>query len=312
MSNYSGKNGHIFGESTRSQEQLAEKIGANVKTVARWESGVSLPRPYLQQSLNNLFGMQFFELQEENAKGALEATADKFIRIRITEEPLTAYNLGLVISNLTELHAKFWLIQQDRFTDLIRYTQTRNPYLVKEANLLIGKMAHNSPGWIDFITAHGSLVTEALKTVTTIMKTPTQLRAAELENEGKELEMRLKELAAQSELADKKQNRQIEAQKAALENQKMQLELEDKRLELKRKLLELQEKQLELEKNRVEIAMEIARQTVDVFPLEIDVTAKTLLAETLLPNILQLGAAKNVELVLPTFLSDEGKSTGKR
>src|SRR5205085_1553603 len=115
-------------------------------------------------------------------------------------------------------HTKFWLIQQGRFTELIEYAQTHNPRFVREANLLIGKMAHNSPGWIDFITVHGTIITDALKTVTTILQTPLRLQATELENEAKELDMKIKEQAAKSELADKKQNRQIAAQKAELEN----------------------------------------------------------------------------------------------
>ena len=62
------------------------------------------------------------------------------IRIRITEEPLTAQNLTTIISALNELHTKCWLIQQDRFSDLINYAQTHDIRFTKEANLTIGKL----------------------------------------------------------------------------------------------------------------------------------------------------------------------------
>jgi transcriptional regulator with XRE-family HTH domain len=292
-----------------SQADLASKIGSAPDTVSRWERGSTYPSADYLRGLLELFGNDEsgFLPHPFPTKDSQEKI-DQTIRIRINEEPLTAYNINIIISAFIELHTKFWLIQQQRFTDVIGYTQSHNPRFVKEANLLIGKMAHNSPGWLEFMTTHGSAITEALKTVTSIMKTPFQLQAAELENEAKELEIRLKEQVAKSELADKKQNRQIEAQKAALENQKTQLELEDKRLELKRKQLELQEKQLDLEKKRVEIALEIAHKAVDVFPLEADVVTKAMLAETLLPNILQLGAAKNAELIRSTSQEDESKS----
>src|SRR5947209_248672 len=48
------------------------------------------------------------------------------LRIRILAEPLTAQNLMTIISALTELSTKYWLIAKKRFADLIEYTQTHN------------------------------------------------------------------------------------------------------------------------------------------------------------------------------------------
>src|SRR5579872_3939996 len=39
-----------------SQEVIANKLGCDTKTVGRWESGESLPRPYLRQQLTEMFG----------------------------------------------------------------------------------------------------------------------------------------------------------------------------------------------------------------------------------------------------------------
>jgi hypothetical protein len=45
----------------------------------------------------------------------------------IIEEPLTLHNLSTVLSALTELSTKCWLISKGHFADLIEYTQTYNP-----------------------------------------------------------------------------------------------------------------------------------------------------------------------------------------
>ncbi len=39
-----------------SQADVAEKVGSDVKTVGRWESGLSIPRPYYRQKLYETFG----------------------------------------------------------------------------------------------------------------------------------------------------------------------------------------------------------------------------------------------------------------
>lgn len=264
----------------------------------------------IEHNRPNLPMTNLSEKEFQPKEGSL-SSGSGLIRILINEEPLTAYNLSTIISAITVLHTKFWLIQQQRFTEAIGFSQTHNPRFVEEANLLIGKMAHNSPGWLDFITANSPFLSEALKTVTTVMQTPLQLQATVLDNEAKELEMRLKEQTAEADIADKNQNRQIDAQRASLENQRGQLELEEKRLELMKKRLEIQEQQLDLEKKRVEVALEIAHKAVEVFPLEIDAVTKSMLAEILLPNILHLGTAKGAKLILSEpSENDESENAG--
>src|SRR5881275_2888524 len=49
------------------------------------------------------------------------AESTSTLHIRIIEEPLTAQNLTTIISTLTELYTKCWLIAQGRFPDLINY-----------------------------------------------------------------------------------------------------------------------------------------------------------------------------------------------
>ena len=45
-----------------SQADLAEKVGCDTKTVGRWESGDSIPRPYYRQPLCEIFGKNAEEL----------------------------------------------------------------------------------------------------------------------------------------------------------------------------------------------------------------------------------------------------------
>jgi transcriptional regulator with XRE-family HTH domain len=45
-----------------SQAELAEKVGCDTKTVGRWESGDSVPRPYHRQSLCEIYGKNVEEL----------------------------------------------------------------------------------------------------------------------------------------------------------------------------------------------------------------------------------------------------------
>jgi len=59
------------------------------------------------------------------------------LSIRIIQEPLTAQNLNAIISALTELSTKYWLIAKGRFADLIEYTQTHNDHFAEEAHVVI-------------------------------------------------------------------------------------------------------------------------------------------------------------------------------
>src|SRR6266702_6446432 len=76
-----------------SQADVATRIGSNAKTVGRWERGLSFPSPYSQQKLLELFGDDElgFLLHSAITKDSQEKI-DQTIRIRINEEPLTAYN----------------------------------------------------------------------------------------------------------------------------------------------------------------------------------------------------------------------------
>lgn len=230
------------------------------------------------------------------------------LRIYITEEPLTAHNLITIITAITELHTKCWLIQQNRFSELIEYAQSHTSRFVEEANLGIATLRYNSPVLIDFLVGSGSIagtatLALALKTaIDAIVQTPLRFQASKLENQKKALEIKIRDQEAQ-------QSQQIAVQKSELERQKTQLELAQQRLELAQQQLEVDRQQLEVEKNRVEIAFEIANRMVDILHPGVDTATKGMLVQPLLHNLLQLGNAKGLERALPAPQEGEERDT---
>ena len=69
------------------------------------------------------------------------AVSSPFVHIRITEEPLTVYNVTTAFSFLTEFAIKCWLIAKHRFGDLKEYTQIHDGRFAEEAHLVIRKIA---------------------------------------------------------------------------------------------------------------------------------------------------------------------------
>jgi hypothetical protein len=90
-----------------------------------------------------LGGLPITDEQKETQAKAL------MLKFRIIEEPLTTQNLTMILSALTELHTKCWLIAKGRLSDLIEYTQTHNIWFVEEANLIITKLSYKSPAEIE-------------------------------------------------------------------------------------------------------------------------------------------------------------------
>jgi hypothetical protein len=226
------------------------------------------------------------------------------LRIRITEMPLTPQNLTTIVTALTELYTKCWLIVRRRFADLIEYAQTRDRRFVDEASLVISKVMQNSPLNIDLkmdASPQGLMI--ALGTgIDAITMAPHRIASAALENQTKELANKLKALETQSELADKSQARMIAAQKAELDKQTALLEIEKQRLEL-------MARRLEVEKMRIDYALQIAGNMMNFLHPNADEETRTLLIQTLMTTLLQLGEAKGLELVYPMPLARTAENT---
>jgi len=178
------------------------------------------------------------------------------IRIRILEEPLTAPNLTTIISALTELSTKCWLIAKGRFADLIEYTQTHNPQFAEEANTIITRASYNSPFVIDWkIDVSPQGLAEGITKIALMKKT---IEEAELKNQ------------------EKAQAIKHDQQKAEQEQQTAQLEQEKKELEIERQRLELLEKRLEIQKKGIKYALEIASELVDMLQPNADQATKAM------------------------------------
>src|SRR5207245_104965 len=95
--------------------------------------GVTIPRAHQRNIPTN-------QKQQKEPEQFTSAINIQDLRIRISEMPLTPQNLSTIVTSLTELYTKCWLIVRGRFADLIEFTQTRDRRFVNEANLVISKM----------------------------------------------------------------------------------------------------------------------------------------------------------------------------
>ncbi|SRR5260221_5775342 len=241
----------------------------------------------LPQSIS-LLG-KHLEVEKPQVKTSDDAST---LSIRIIEEPLTAQNLTTIISALTELYTKCWLIAKGRFADLSIYSLTHSARFAEEANLIINDITHNSPFNFDLSVNLESAARAMQIAIDSVSLAGVRKQEAELAIKAKELETKLKEQEAEAEQKAKEQTRQLEAQKAELERQ--------------RDLLELQKQQLEIEKQRFELhasyisyAQKTAGEMVDLLNPGMDAATKAMNVQLLIPNLLQLANGKGLELVLP-------------
>lgn len=257
----------------------ADLRGANLNNVDLREAkltGVHISQVERQQLLER----GITTLGELNTQSIEESS---IFHIRIVEEPLTAQNLTVIISNLTELSTKFWLIVKERFTNLIEYTQTHNRRFAEEANMIITRVAYNSPLNIDLkVDMSVSSVADALvKVIDGITGIRKKLEIADLEIQAKEQEIN------QSE------------QKADQDQEMALLEREKQRLEIERLRLEVLEKRLETQKKAIEFALEIANKVIDALHPDADPATRAMEVQALLPNLVQLQNGRGLEIVLP-------------
>jgi transcriptional regulator with XRE-family HTH domain len=273
------------------QQQLAEQLGLNRNTVAAWESGMYLPRS--EKVIQQL--AQFLQLGEQDIRslessiGESVSVLSPIISLRVIEEPLTAYNLTTIISSLTELSTKYWLIAKGRFADLIEYTQTHNGQFVEEAGVVVTKISYNSPMNMDWkVDLSAPSIAEAIvTTIDGITQAPKRLKQKELENQARAQEIQHVE------------------QQASHEQQMALLQQERQRLEVEKQRLEVLEKQLEIQKKGIEYALEIAGKVVDLLHPSADSATRAMEIQALLPNLVQLQNGRGLELALPALENEK-------
>ena len=215
-----------------SQADLARELGVHTKVLSRWELGRARPRPDYQRRI-----LEVLSPSDTERSLLLTLVDPPLVSFRVIEEPLTVQNLTTIISALTELSTKYWLIAKDRFADLIEYTQTHNGRFADEAGVVVIKASYNSPFSMDWkVDLSAPSVAEALvTTIDGIAQRQERLEKAKLENQAKALEIR-----------ENEQKVEQDNQMALLEQEKQRLEVEARRLEVLEKQLELQKKALSM------------------------------------------------------------------
>jgi len=215
------------------------------------------------------------------------------LRIRIIEHPLTAHNLATIISALTDLSTKSWLVTKGRFAHLIEYTQTRNSRFAEEAQVVVSGVKYNSPFEMNLkVDLSAPSVAEALViALDGVTQKEERLKAKELENQT-----RVQAIKQFNEKAE------LERQMALLEIEEQRLDQEKQRLEVQEKHLEIQEKYLEMQKKEILDALEIAGKMADILQLKADPAIRAVVIQTLLPDLLRLQDSKGLELDLPFSL----------
>ena len=94
------------------------------------------------------------------------------IHIRIIEEPLIPHNIASILTAISELYTKYWLVANIRYADLIEYMQTHDPRFAKEAGATIAWATYNSP--FNFGIQLDKLVPSAAEAFITVIDGITQ------------------------------------------------------------------------------------------------------------------------------------------
>lgn len=250
-------------------------------------------------------------LDHETATVLQSIRSSETLSIRFAQEPLTCQSLSTLVGALTDLHTRCWLIQTRRLEDLERYTISRDPELVRDANLIVTRLSHNSP--LDVNLSAAKDVAEAMKTgVETVALIGAQRKQAQLENRGRELDLEIKALEAEQAAARRDQDLELDRREREISLREKEVEIEQKRLDLERTRLELVQQRLEVAAH----IMEAAAKLVPMLYPDASDDARPMLAQKLVPSLLQLGElAANGELTatttsqgLPATATPEGQS----
>jgi hypothetical protein len=174
----------------------------------------------------------------------------------------------------------------------MEYTQTRNPRFSQEAPLIISKITHNSPTWLDILPSSERIAKALQILLDAILQAPLRIHTTILDNQAKKLQMELKEKEALSKLADKELDRQITAEKAELAKQKELLEID-------RQMLEVEQQRFEYKTHRLDYALKTSRIIVDTLRPEADEEIKGLISQSLITNFFQLEEGDGLKQILP-------------
>jgi APA family basic amino acid/polyamine antiporter len=235
------------------------------------------PRPVVPQLTQSILSEGDFKeiFGSDKPKVTLLENPPTF-SIRLEGEPLTPHNLTSVISAITDLSTKCWLMAKGRLADLFEYTQTHEAHFTEETHLILTRITYNSTLDMSFsIDRTAPNLVEALKTAMEgVVQAQRGLEDAELEYPAT-----------------------AEHRKVARPNTNPTAILEHE-ITLKREQLEILEKRLNVQKEKEGAAFEIAAKTVTLLYPNSDEETKTRLIQALQPDFLQLQNSQELEFAV--------------
>jgi hypothetical protein len=223
------------------------------------------------------------------------------LRFRILQQPLTIQNLTLILTALTELHTKAYLIAARRLDDLINYTQTHDRQFEDQANLLITRLSLHSPAEIEAksdpkpdspIKVDIKADLDPAKIIDAL--TNTLKSVATLGSERQLGQVKVKE--AEQDLKLKKQAAQDTHALSQLEQAKLQLANEREQLAIEREQTALERERLQTLKERMQTYLEIADLMVTQLYPDAGPDLRPMLKQSLLPSLLKLSEGQGLEL----------------
>lgn len=223
--------------------------------------------------------VQAFAQALEAASREVDAGDLVLLRVRLYEDPLTAPTLTLVLSSITELYIKCWLIQRERFAELQDYSQAHQLRFAQEAQLIITKLSYNSPAEIVLLVHQ--LLAGALKTsIDAVLQAPLRYQSTRLDVEAKKQELE-----------------RLKGEAKALGKER-QLQLKEHEITLERQLLDLEKERFEWEQRRYRIAIETAVVAVETLQPGVDQQTKAMATRILVPHLLAIDTVTGLELTL--------------
>jgi hypothetical protein len=231
------------------------------------------------------------------------AALDSVLTLRIDQEPLMVSNMATVLTAVTRLHAKLWLIEQNRGADVMEYAMTHDRLVTEEAKLTALSITQNSPVTIKLLIS-----AKLGKALASLIDAVTQARhryqLAKLEVERMQLALQAegqKRLAvARAEAAELQEAKR---ERDFLKRER-ELRLREREVELQRRTTVVQSEELAMRELLVNIQMNIRKHALEQAILEVEqlnssaaLETREMMAQSLMEELLQFSATVGLAVV---------------
>ena len=226
------------------------------------------------------------ESNKELSRDSMPAPAQKMLRFRIEQEPLRGFSLMRILTGLTQIHTRAFLISQSRYEDLITCMQTLHHKFTEEAYLnFITWPPHSFTSRTEFeaISTPKAKADISQTNLAEAFRTGVEAMAnfsKTLEAEWQELksvsaDLTIKEQKAYADLAAQNRRRVIKAQEAELGKRKIELEFHEQKIALS-------EQTFNIKLTRFNKATEAAEQMINMLQPNADQVTKAMLIHSVL------------------------------